>query len=96
MFFSAKDLSNAKPVAEEDREEWTLGIVLVHYSMGAGTKKFRERGEAGVTKELTQMHNMDVFQPVARESLTKDRGCTGEFSHPKAKKKVLVPRTQQK
>ncbi len=46
-----------------------LGIALIHYSMEVGIKKFQERGKAGVTKELTQMHNMDVFQPVARESL---------------------------
>jgi hypothetical protein len=72
MFFSADDLSNAKPVPEEDREEYALGIALVHYSMGAGIKKFKERGEAEVTKELTQMHDMDVFPPVARESLTKE------------------------
>jgi hypothetical protein len=72
MFFLADDLSNAKPVPEEDREEYVLGIALVHYSMGAGIKKFKERGETGVTKELTQMHDMDVFHPVARELLTKE------------------------
>jgi hypothetical protein len=66
------DLSNSKPVAEEDQDEWELGIALVHYSMGAGIKKFQERDEAGVTKELTQMHNMDVFQPTARELLSKE------------------------
>jgi hypothetical protein len=33
---------------------------------------FKERGGAGVTKELTQMHDMDVFRPVARDSLTKE------------------------
>ncbi len=53
MLFSAGDLSNAKLVPEEDREEHVLGIALVHYSMGAGIKMFKERGEAGVTKELT-------------------------------------------
>jgi hypothetical protein len=57
MFFLADDLSSAKPVPEEDRGEYALGIALVHYSMGAGIKKFKERGEAGVTKELTQMHD---------------------------------------
>ncbi len=31
MFFSADDLSDAKPVPEEDREEYELGIALVHY-----------------------------------------------------------------
>jgi hypothetical protein len=72
MLFSADDLSNTKPIPEEDREEYALGIALVHYSMGAGIKMFKERGEAGVTKELTQMHNMDVFRPVARDSLTKE------------------------
>jgi hypothetical protein len=40
--------------------------------MGAGINKFRERGKAGVTKELTKMYDMDVFQPVARESLSKE------------------------
>ncbi len=72
MLFLADDLSNAKPVPEEDREEHALGIALVHYSMGAGIEMFKERGEAGVTKELTQMHDMDVFCPVARDSLTKE------------------------
>jgi hypothetical protein len=72
MFLSAEDLSNAKPVVEEDREEWALSVELAHYSMGAGTKKFWERGKVGVTKELTQMHNMDLFQPVTRELLSKE------------------------
>jgi hypothetical protein len=72
MFFLAEDMSNAKPVAKEDREEWALGAALVHISMGAGINKFQERGEAGVSKELTQMHNMEVFHPVARELLTRE------------------------
>jgi hypothetical protein len=40
--------------------------------MGARIKKFQERGKAGVTKELTQMSNMEGFQPVKRESLSKE------------------------
>jgi hypothetical protein len=72
MLFLAEDLSNKKPVTEEVREEWALCVALVHYSMGAGIKKFQERGKAGITKELAQMHKMDVFQPVARESLSKE------------------------
>jgi hypothetical protein len=72
MFFLADNLSNAKPFPEDDREEYALGIALVHYSMGAGIKKFKERGEAGVTKELTQMHDMYVFCPVTRELLMKE------------------------
>ncbi len=61
MFFLVEDLCNVKPVAEEDRKGCALGVALVHYYLGAGIKKFWERGEAGVTKELTQMHDMDVF-----------------------------------
>jgi hypothetical protein len=72
MLFLADNLSDTKPIPEEDREEHALGIALVHYSMGAGIKIFKERGEAGVTKELTQMHDMDMFHPVARDSLTKE------------------------
>jgi hypothetical protein len=72
MLFLVDNLSNAKPIPEEDREEHALGIALVHYSMGAGIKMFKERGEAGVTKELTQMHDMDVFRPVARNLLMKE------------------------
>ncbi len=72
MFFLVEDPSNAKPVTEEDREEWALGIALAHYSIGVGIKKFRERGKARVTKELPQMHDMNVFQPVARELLSKE------------------------
>jgi hypothetical protein len=60
-FFLVEDLSSAEPVAEEDGEEWALGVALAHYSMGAIIKKFWEWGKAGMTKELTQMHNMSVF-----------------------------------
>jgi hypothetical protein len=41
--------------------------------MNPGIKKFKEKGEAGVTKELTQMHNMNVFRPIKVESLTYDK-----------------------
>jgi hypothetical protein len=68
--FSAEDLSNAKTIPEEDREEFALGVALVHDSMNAGIKKFKAKGEAGVTKELTQMHDMSVFCPIEVEALT--------------------------
>ncbi len=53
IFFSSDDLSDAKPIPEEDREEFALGVTLVHNSMNAGIKSFKAKGEAGVTKELT-------------------------------------------
>ncbi len=54
-------LSNAKPIHEEDRDEFALGVTLVHYSMNTGIKKFKAKDNAGVTKEPTQMHNMNMF-----------------------------------
>ncbi len=41
MLFLADNLSDVKPVPEEDREEHALGIALVHYSMGAEIKMSR-------------------------------------------------------
>ncbi len=67
VFFSADNLSDAKPIPEEDREEFALGVALVHYSMNAGIKKFETKGEAGVTKELTQMHDMSVLRVQKRQ-----------------------------
>jgi hypothetical protein len=70
VFFSQDDLSDAKPVPVEDRLEYAFGVILQQYSIGAGLKKFQERGEKGVTKELAQMHNMAVFSPVMKTDLT--------------------------
>jgi hypothetical protein len=44
--------------------------------MNAGIKKFKAKGEAGVTKELTQMHNMNVFRPIEIKSLTYNKKKT--------------------
>ncbi len=70
LLFSVDDLSDAKPIPKEDREEFALGVALVHYSMNGGIKKFETKGKAGVTKELTQMHDMSMFRPIEVESLT--------------------------
>ncbi len=68
--FLAEDLHDAKPIPEEDCEEYALGVEMVQYLIGAGIKKFKERGEAGVSKELTQMHNMQVFWSICKDNLT--------------------------
>ena len=61
VFFSADDLSDAKPIPEEDREEFALGVALMHYSMNAGIKKFKEKGDTGVTKELNKMQKFSNY-----------------------------------
>ncbi len=45
VFFSSDDLSDAKPIPEEDREEFALGVALVHYLMNAGIKKLKKRAK---------------------------------------------------
>ncbi len=70
VFFSADNLSNAKPIPKKDREEFALGVALMLYSVNAGIRKFKAKGKAGVTKELTQMHDMSVFCPIEVEALT--------------------------
>jgi hypothetical protein len=45
VFFSSDDLSDAKPIPEEDREEFTLGVALIHYLMKAGIKSLKKRSK---------------------------------------------------
>ncbi len=45
-------------------------MALAQYSITAGLKKFKQKGKNGVTKELTQMQDMNVFTPVLKESLS--------------------------
>ncbi len=49
IFFSADNLSNAKSIPKEDREEFALGVALVHYSMNACIKTFKAKGKVGAT-----------------------------------------------
>ncbi len=72
VFFLAEDLSNAKPIPEDNRLKWVLGAALVHYSTKEGIKKFQDRGKVGVSKELTQVDNMEEFRLVTRYLLTKE------------------------
>ncbi len=71
-FIPDNGLSDAKPILGKDRYEYALKVALVTYLVGVGIKKFHEQGEAGVSKELTQMHNMSVFHPVIQELLSKE------------------------
>jgi hypothetical protein len=45
VFFSSDDLSDAKPIPEEDREEFALGVALIHYLMKAGIKSLKKRAK---------------------------------------------------
>ncbi len=73
MCFLAQDVEDAEPVAEEDCDEFALGVALSTYGLGAGIKKFGEKGLASVRKELKQMHNLTVFVPVDADLLTAEQ-----------------------
>ncbi len=55
MCFLAQDVEDAEPMAEEDCDEFALGVALSTYGLGAGIKKFGEKGLTSVRKELKQM-----------------------------------------
>jgi hypothetical protein len=73
MMFSDQGLSNAAPILVDNCEEYALGVALMHYSIGAGVKKFGQRGEDTVTKELRQLHDIEFARPIHGHSLTKEK-----------------------
>ena len=44
-----------------------------HFSARAGLKRFDDRGEKAVSKELNQLHNMQTYDPVDPKDLTKNQ-----------------------
>lgn len=46
--------------------------LMTQYSLKVGLKKFGEAGEKAVTKELSQFHDMSVFEPIDAGTLTSD------------------------
>jgi hypothetical protein len=47
-------------------------IVMVQYSMMAGMKQFKQHGEDTVSKELSQLHFRDTFEPINPRDLTNE------------------------
>ena len=60
-----------EPMTEEDKDEHILGMILAQqFMMHVGLKKFGDRGEKAVTKELTQLHDLVAFLPVKADELS--------------------------
>jgi len=58
-------------MSDEDIYEHVLGVVMMQqFSLIAGLKRFGKDGEFAVTKELTQIHDMDTYIPVDSDKLT--------------------------
>ena len=61
-------------MTNEERYNHMLHIVMKKYALKTGLKKLKERGEASVTNELTNLHVLNVFSPVdATKLATKQR-----------------------
>ena len=45
-------------------------IIMAQFSMKAGMKQFKQRGEDAVSKELSQLHFRDTFEPINPKDLT--------------------------
>ncbi len=50
-----------KPMSNLKITEHVIGVIFTQYSMKVGLSRFKEAGEETLKKELTQLHNMDVF-----------------------------------
>ncbi|KAL7461401.1 hypothetical protein ACHAXS_001822 [Conticribra weissflogii] len=64
------DERNITPMTELEITEHIMGVVFTQYSLRAGLRKFKERGEEALHQELKQLHDMDVFVPVPESSLS--------------------------
>lgn len=53
--------------------EHIIGVVFTQYSLKAGLSRFKEAGEEALKKELTQLHDMDVFVPIPESNLSDEQ-----------------------
>ena len=58
-------------MTKKERENYMIHIVMTQYALKIGLRKFKERGEASATKELTQLDVLEIFAPVDATKLTK-------------------------
>ena len=50
-----------------------MGVIMTQYSLNKGLKKFGDRGEKAVVKELSSLKDMDTFFPMNVNELTKEQ-----------------------
>ena len=66
------DNGNILPMTKEDRDVYSMGVIMTQYSSNKGLKAFGDRGEDDVVKELSSLKDMDTFFPIDLETLTKE------------------------
>ena len=58
-------------MTEEQSDAYIVGVILAHqYSLEKGLELFDEKIDTAVTKELTQIHNMETYEPVDPKTMT--------------------------
>jgi hypothetical protein len=55
--------------------------IMAQFSMKAGLKRFKERGEEAITKELSQLHFRDTFEPIKPKDLNEEERLQVLESH---------------
>ena len=56
---------------DEDAMLYVLGVFMVHkFSLEKGLKEFVDRAKDSTMKELTQIHDMDMYHPLDASTLT--------------------------
>ena len=61
-------------ISEEQIAEHVLGVVMVQqFSLKAGMAKFGDCTKTAVTKELTQLHDMETYVPMDPKKMTRQQ-----------------------
>jgi hypothetical protein len=55
--------------------------IMAQFSMKAGLKRFKKRGEEPVSKELSQLHFQDTFEPINPKDLSEEERQQALKSH---------------
>ena len=66
-------LSYSHPHRFEDEFTNVMHHALTQYTLKAGMRHYKERGEKGVTAEMKQIQEKLTFKPVNKSSLTTDQ-----------------------
>ena len=57
-----------------EAREHVMGVALAHvFGLKAGLKEFGQKGEKAVSKELSQLQDMDTYVPVDPSTLTREQ-----------------------
>ena len=58
-------------MSDQQVTEYVLGVIMVQqFSLKAGINKFGDRAKEAVTKELTQLHDMETYVPMDPDKMT--------------------------